>query len=185
MGAMACPITGVSIVYSTIWSGADQRKHQSSASLSFLMRIHQWPVNSLRNRPVTRKMFLFDTSSCPCQEQFAGTMQILVKLDFSRTHMFWIYAANPIEIYQKAELISWCIREFNPLKYLDAKDTHTRNFWNSKRNWVTGIATSHECAARLIKKCVKKFWKNTHTGIWQKLVLISYVPVRSLNITRL
>ena len=32
MGAMASKITGVSIVYSTICSDADLRKHQSSAS---------------------------------------------------------------------------------------------------------------------------------------------------------
>ena len=34
--AMASQITGVSIVCSTVCSGADQRKHQSSASLAFL-----------------------------------------------------------------------------------------------------------------------------------------------------
>ena len=32
-----------SIVYSGIYSGADQRKHQSSASLAFVQWIHQWP----------------------------------------------------------------------------------------------------------------------------------------------
>ena len=34
MGAMASQTTGVSIVYSTVCSGTDQRKHQSSASLA-------------------------------------------------------------------------------------------------------------------------------------------------------
>ena len=32
MGAMASLITSLTIVYSTVYSGADQRKHQSSAS---------------------------------------------------------------------------------------------------------------------------------------------------------
>ena len=36
MGAMASEITGVSIVYSNGCSGADQRKHQSFASLAFV-----------------------------------------------------------------------------------------------------------------------------------------------------
>ena len=36
MGAMASRITGVSIVYSTVCSDADQSKHQSSASLVFV-----------------------------------------------------------------------------------------------------------------------------------------------------
>ena len=39
---------------------ADQRKHQSSASLAFVRGIHRWPVNSPHKRPVTRKMFPFD-----------------------------------------------------------------------------------------------------------------------------
>ena len=40
--------------------GADQRKHQSSASLAFVRGIHRWPVNSPHKGPVTRKMFPFD-----------------------------------------------------------------------------------------------------------------------------
>ena len=46
--------------YSTVYSGADQRKHQSSASLTFLRGIHRWPVNFPHKWPVTRKMFPFD-----------------------------------------------------------------------------------------------------------------------------
>ena len=56
MSAMASQITGVSIV---CW-GADQIKHQSSASLAFDRGIHGWPVNSPHKGPVTRKIFLFD-----------------------------------------------------------------------------------------------------------------------------
>ena len=36
MGTMASQITSLAIVYSTVYSGADQRKHQSSASLAFV-----------------------------------------------------------------------------------------------------------------------------------------------------
>ena len=60
MSAMASQITGLSIVYSTICSSADQRKHQSLASLAFVMRIHRWPVNSPHKGPVARKMLPFD-----------------------------------------------------------------------------------------------------------------------------
>ena len=51
MSAMASQITGVLIVYSTVCSGVDQRKHQSSASLSLwgeftgdrlIPRSHRW-----------------------------------------------------------------------------------------------------------------------------------------------
>ena len=57
MSAMASQITGVAIVYSTVCSGADQRKHQSSASLAFVRGIHRWPAISPHKGPVTRKMF--------------------------------------------------------------------------------------------------------------------------------
>ena len=36
MGAIASLITSLTIVYSTVYSDADQRKHQSSASLAFV-----------------------------------------------------------------------------------------------------------------------------------------------------
>ena len=60
IGAMAAQITSPTIVYSTVYSGADQRKHQSSASLAFVRGIHRGPVNSPHKWPVTRKMFPFD-----------------------------------------------------------------------------------------------------------------------------
>ena len=47
MGAIASQITSLTIVYSTVYSGADQSKHQSSASLAFVWGIH-------------REMFPFD-----------------------------------------------------------------------------------------------------------------------------
>ena len=59
MGAMASKITDVSIVCSSGCSWADQRKHQSSASLAFVRGIQRWPMNSLHKGPVTRKMFRF------------------------------------------------------------------------------------------------------------------------------
>ena len=52
IGAMASQITSLMIFYSTVDSGADQRKHQGSGD--------RWPVNSPHKGPVTRKMFPFD-----------------------------------------------------------------------------------------------------------------------------
>ena len=60
IGTMGSHITCPTIVYSTVYSGADQRKHQSSASLAFVRGIHRRPVNSLHKCPVTRKMLPFD-----------------------------------------------------------------------------------------------------------------------------
>ena len=53
---MASKITSLTIVYSIVYSGGDQRQHQSSASLALVQRIHRGPHKG----PVTRKMFPFD-----------------------------------------------------------------------------------------------------------------------------
>ena len=60
LGALASQITILTIVYSAVYSGADQRKHQSSTSLAFERGISRWPVNSPHKWPVTRKIFPFD-----------------------------------------------------------------------------------------------------------------------------
>ena len=60
MAPMASQITSLTVVYSIVYSDADQRKHQNSASLAFVWGIHRGPVNSSHKWPVTRKMFPFD-----------------------------------------------------------------------------------------------------------------------------
>ena len=60
MCAIASQITSLTIFYSIIYSDADQRKHQSSASLAFVRGSHRVPVNSPHKWQVTRKMFPFD-----------------------------------------------------------------------------------------------------------------------------
>ena len=77
MGAMASEIPSLTIVYSTVYSGADQRKHQSSTSLAFVRGIHQWPVTSPHKWPVTRKMFPLDdvimvASTFLCKQMIIG-----------------------------------------------------------------------------------------------------------------
>ena len=60
MDAIASQITSLTIVYSTVYSDADQRKHQSSASLPSVRGSHRGPVNSPHKWRVTRKTFPFD-----------------------------------------------------------------------------------------------------------------------------
>ena len=55
MSAMASQITSLTIVYSTVYSGTDQRKLLVSALHAFVMGIYRSPVNSPHEGPVTRK----------------------------------------------------------------------------------------------------------------------------------
>ena len=103
MSVMASQITSLTIVYSTLYSGADQRKYQSSASLAFVWGKHQWPVNSPHKGPVTRKIFPFDdvimiwvksTSTWPQQnaakhEQSAFFREVLFTYDHHDVFIYW------------------------------------------------------------------------------------------------
>ena len=66
MGTMTSQITSLTVVYSTICWGADQRKCQRSASLAYVRGIQRWPVNSPQKWPVTRKIFPFDDGIMAC-----------------------------------------------------------------------------------------------------------------------
>ena len=94
MNAIASQITGVWIICSTVCSGADQRKHQGSASLDFLRGIHRWPMDSHHKGPVTRKMFPIDDVIMNCSNKsgnntFSGCFYltiILIPLNFHVCH---------------------------------------------------------------------------------------------------
>ena len=49
MGAIAYQVTSLTIVYSTVYSDADQRKHQSFASLAFVRGFHRGPGSNAEN----------------------------------------------------------------------------------------------------------------------------------------
>ena len=62
-------------VYPTVYSGADQRKYLSSASLAYERGIHWWPANSPHKGPVTRKTFPFDDVIMGSDDQMRGGVQ--------------------------------------------------------------------------------------------------------------
>ena len=74
MSSMTFRFTGVSIVYSTVCSDADQRKHHSSTLLALVTGIHQWRVNSLHKEPVTREIFPFDDIIMTTSDDRVGMM---------------------------------------------------------------------------------------------------------------
>ena len=60
MTTMASQITSVTVVYSTVYSDADQRKHQSSASLAFVWGFHRDRWIPRTKGQLRGKMFPFD-----------------------------------------------------------------------------------------------------------------------------
>ena len=122
MGAVASQITDVSIVCLNVCSGADQRKHQSSASLAFVRGTHRWSVDSPYKGPVTRKMFPLDDVIMECKDP-------LILLSIPWLLLTW--RLKKIGHKQRhgidrilPEYSGRSIREFNPLYYQDIDSSH-------------------------------------------------------------
>ena len=116
MGVIASQITSLSIVYSIVYSDADQRKQQSSASLAFVRGIHREPVNSPHKKPVTRKMFPFDDVIMkPISrlfEKFSGkTSCVLVNRWPNKANLRNLIAATSLVILLK---LDWNHQFFSP-----------------------------------------------------------------------
>ena len=102
MSTTASQITSLTIVYSTVYLGVDQRKHPSSASLAFVRRIHRWPVNFPHKGPVTRKMFpLHDVIMIIVLESNARPKPCTYQVDIFSA-LVWV----PINLYDQALVLN-------------------------------------------------------------------------------
>ena len=102
MSAVTSQITGVLMVCSTVWSGADQTKYQSSASLAFV----RWPVNSSHKGPVTRKVFPFD-------DVIMQTSNSQITPHTSRASYIWdIYCEDLGENWPRCNSVTLYIAEY-------------------------------------------------------------------------
>ena len=106
MTAMASQITSLTVVYSIVYSGADQRKHQSSASLAFVRGIHRDRWISRTKGQLRGKCFHLMTSSWTC----------LWQVNVAHTFM---WGKSPYKL-QGPILLTW----FNFNSSLD-RETHT------------------------------------------------------------
>ena len=88
MTTMASQIRSLAVVYSIVYSDADQKKYQSSESLAFVRGIHRWPVNSPHKGPVTRKMFPFDDVIMGIWPHFRQNSLICPSKDLFSNHWF-------------------------------------------------------------------------------------------------
>ena len=74
MTTMASQITSLTIVYSIVYSDADQRKHQSSASLAFVWGIHRDRWIPRTKGQLRGKCFHLMTSSCTYLNHAHGSL---------------------------------------------------------------------------------------------------------------
>ena len=175
MGAMGSQITSLTIVHSTVYSGADQRKHQSSASLAFVRGIHRSPVNSLHKWPVTRKMFPFDDvimtdDSIPRYVASSGAVVWIIQINYS----YLTSSASFLECHSQSnqcycfETLQWyfIFIESNPMTVKLATRVHQSEWWIC-RKWPPFAARNRggslpKCHTHFLKflKTLQFFIKN-------------------------
>ena len=144
MSLIASQITSLTIVYSTVYSDADQRKYQSSASLAFVRGIHRGPVNSPQKGPVRRKMFPFD-----------DVIMWYIHLQFASSHWYLNHIIC-ISIYQ-TELYSVSSLRHQPHRFdlhihrglLKAKEA----LWQINRACLPYLNTSEALFGLELNRC--------------------------------
>ena len=96
---------------STVYSGADQRKHQSSMLLAFVWGIHPPPVNSPHKWPVMRKMFPFDDVISLMTSTASPTLgyinYILLKLFHWSSCQYFSTGSDNVLVTNRQQVITW------------------------------------------------------------------------------
>ena len=177
MGAIWSPITSLTIVYSIVYSDADQGKHQSSASLAFVRGIHRSPVNSPHKWPVTRKMFPLDDVIMDCFKIVSGLWNTKCKSLFNKkklllkTHVltlkqycdcWWPVAARHWEIFRHSEFLCIFVR----------RDWH----FNGQLSTCSGDQTKCTCFAR------ETFVPHTYENFADYSNILFLIPPRSIGL---
>ena len=99
MTTIASQITSLTVVYSIVYSGADQRKHQSSASLAFVWWIHRDRWIPRTKGQLRGKCVHLMTSSCkaltPCVTRTSASMVLTISKQSSHP---WKFHQHPEDI---------------------------------------------------------------------------------------
>ena len=165
---MASQITSLTTAYSTVYSDADQRKHQSPTSLAFVRGIHRWPVNSPHKWPVTRKYFHLMTSSCwihPAPDMLNASPETSSPTN-SLTHSSTLFS-YPSSIHSSP--LQWCHNKRHGVsnhRYFDCLFNRFSRRISSKTSklWVTGLCGGNPQRASNAEN-VSIWWR--HQTIWR------------------
>ena len=166
MGAMASQITSLTIVYSSVHSGTDQIKHQSSASLAFVQGIHRWPVNSPHKGPVTWKMSQFGdvfmslhSKACTVCDQICMSSEFSAQaVNDDRNHIRpWARGVHhdppppphPYKTMTRLQTIKLCIHDGPEIMFFMAVSCITTN-----NNPSHTVSVSNESSESILSICV-------------------------------
>ena len=131
--------TSLTIVYSAVYSGADQIKHQVYASLAFVWGIPRGPMNSPHKWPVTRKCFhlmtsSWDTSQWLVEEQCITNEQLCLISSIMDTvgTLFWIVLYSTGQVLPYLSWSSLCIAVKLPVWQVQTSESQLSTTWGGK-----------------------------------------------------
>ena len=109
MGTMASQITSFTNDYSSVYSGADQRKHQSSASLAFVRGIHQlheWLLKLLFRCRSKKTSKLCVTGLCEGNSPVIGEFPSQRASNAENVSIWWRHQEHTIS---QVQWMVWCM----------------------------------------------------------------------------
>ena len=155
MGAIGSQNTSLTIVYSTVYQGTDQSKHQSSASLAFVRGINRWTVNSPHKGQVTQNMFPF----------YDVTMKGIY---FASRHLDqWTFNRNHVSTQKACKHWSWrhvksCFQSPDPFRQILWVGNHNRLLLYPAHRDVKKSIQHHlycECLSISIERLSTLYWE--------------------------
>ena len=133
MSVMVSQINGVSIVSSAVCWGANQRKHQSSASLAFVRGILRWPVDFHHKGPVTRTMFSSDDVIGVCCEFNAWSLLLLPSLWFMQNRVLFGRRHNGTGMYLSGTMLLYPVHWTSDISRTISSKYSQQRFLNRPR----------------------------------------------------
>ena len=165
MSTMASQIANITVVYSNVYPGADQRKHQSSVSMVFVWGIHRLPVNSSHKWPVTRNMFPFDD---------------VIMLSFLQFY-WWVFSFSQINISILSIVMSPSTMLIGLISKKNAKSSSIKKMWTT-----SSFADIHTWAYLIILIVLhirfRGYWTQATFAIGQLRILDRYILFAILNL---
>ena len=128
MNAIASQITSLMIVYSTVYSDADQSKHQSSASLAFVWGIHRDRWIPRTKGQLRGKCFHLMTSSCKANFLWNSNCKWQIRVPICLVGVGWGWGLNSLKKNK-----TFC--EMNPLQNYKGVNSIYKSIWNIPLIW--------------------------------------------------
>ena len=134
MSAMASQITSLTIVYPSVYSGGDQRKHKSSASLAFVREIHHkfyLMPGTIKRNTLAGEQLLSDTSWASLEKKLnISILDMNSKIGYFRLHpnllgaieskSLWANGSfsTVVFVVNRSQLSAWGINHIHFLTHL-------------------------------------------------------------------